>query len=455
MNATEWRLDTRLAWHLAALMLAAIALAGLAVAWLAVSTARSLDDAALQVEARTLAAYLGTGPDGRPVLALPPALRAALLHSDDRSLFAVTDTANHLMLSSDPANAELLLPYLPARPGIFRVPFQAGYRDGLVGAMVAAGPWRLAIAQGREKGEALADTLLARLLTSGLAALVPIGLATVLVGILTVRRGLRPVRAVSAIAATINPAQPGARLPEAGLPGEIRPLVAAMNAALARLETALDGQRRFVGDAAHALRTPLAVLTARLDGIPDGGETASLRQDAERMARLVDQLLKMTRAESVPLDVVQPVVLRQVAVEVISLLAPAAIRRRIELVLTEAGPAEPVCGNHAALVTALTNLLENALALAPSGSTVEVELVPPRTIRVLDRGPGVPEVERGRIFSRFQRGASAQPHGAGLGLAIVTEIAAAHHGRVWVDARAGGGSVFTLELGGMARDGVA
>ena len=446
MTRSGWRLETRLAWRLAALMLAAIAMAALAVTWLAVATARSLDDDALQVEARALARHLTAGPNGQPRLDLPAEMQRAFHRSDDESLYVVTDAANHPLLASDPRGEALLVPFLPSHPGVFRAPSNARHPDGMVGALVAAGPWRFVIAQGREQGEVLANTLLEHLLASGLTALVPIGLATVLVGIVTVRRGLRPLREVSAAAASINPAQPGVRLPETRLPGEIQPLVAAMNAALARLETALDGQRRFVGDAAHALRTPLAVLTARLDASSGGPDLPGLRQDAGRMARLVDQMLKMARVESVPLDVSQALKLRQVAVEVISLLAPAAIRRRIELVLTEAGPALPVLGNHAALVIALTNLIENALAYAPAGSAVEVVVACPATIRVLDHGPGVPHAERGQIFSRFQRGTSAAAGGAGLGLAIVAEIAGAHGGRAWMEARPGGGSIFVLEL---------
>ena len=90
------------------------------------------------------------------------------------------------------------------------------------------------------------------------------------------------------------------------MPGEVTPLVAAVNQALARLEAALGAQRRFVGDAAHTLRTPLAVLTARLDALPEGPETAALRRDADRMTRLIEQMLQMARLDGTPLDVTQP-----------------------------------------------------------------------------------------------------------------------------------------------------
>jgi signal transduction histidine kinase len=106
-----------------------------------------------------------------------------------------------------------------------------------------------------------------------------------------------------------------------------------------------------------------------------------------------------------------------------------------------------VTGNYAALVIALTNLIENALAYAPPGSLVEVTIEPPARVSVLDRGPGVPEAERQLIFERFGRGQAASSTGAGLGLAIVAGIAAAHHGSVQATGRDGGGAAFALELG--------
>ena len=92
-----------------------------------------------------------------------------------------------------------------------------------------------------------------------------------MIGVLTIRHGLRPLRNASAAATRIGPGRTGVRLPSERLPGEILPLVGAVNAALGRLEQALDAQRRFVGDAAHALRTPLTVLTTRIDELARSG----------------------------------------------------------------------------------------------------------------------------------------------------------------------------------------
>jgi signal transduction histidine kinase len=226
------------------------------------------------------------------------------------------------------------------------------------------------------------------------------------------------------------------------------PLVRATNAALDRLERSLDTQRRFFAAAAHALRTPLAVLTARTDALPEGNEAAALRADADRLSRLVGQLLTMARLDDLPLDLTGRVDLRQAAVDAISDLAPLAIGRRVGLTLDAAPSPAIIAGNHAAIVLALTNLLDNALTYAPPGSAVDVEIDAPATVRVLDRGPGVPEAERMAVFERFRRAPGAHSGGSGLGLAIVAEIAASHGGRAWVEARPGGGATFVLDLAG-------
>jgi two-component system sensor histidine kinase TctE len=133
----------------------------------------------------------------------------------------------------------------------------------------------------------------------------------------------------------------------------------------------------------------------------------------------------------------------------VSALAPLAVARGIELSLESEGRAVVARGNREALVLAAQNLIENALSYAPRGSRVEVETAAPACLRVLDRGPGVAEADREAIFARFRRGAApgAGAKGAGLGLAIVAEIAASHGGTARADARPGGGAAFSLELG--------
>lgn len=452
-RAPGWWLWRRLAWRQAAALLVAIVLAAGTVAWRTVATIRSLDDVALQSQAQLVADQLEAGPDGAPVLHMPPALAMAFATSDGGSLYLVLDRPGHVALASDDATPSLLTPYLPAASraadGLFRVPPSDRYPAGLLGAMVPAqnGRWQVVVAQAQEQQEALLASLLHEFLVSALWVLLPVGVLIVLVGVLTTRHGLRPLREASAAAARIGPQQPGGRLPEAGLPGELVPLVGAMNGALARLERALDAQRRFVAEAAHALRTPLAVVTARVDSLPEAPAKAVLGADVDRLSRLVAQMLTMARLEELPLDVSAPVELGEVAVEAISARALLAIRARVELVLQR--PEEPVGirGNHDALVLALGNLIDNALAHAPADSAVEVEIGrDPPQLAVWDRGPGVPEAERALIFERFGRGHAAVRGGAGLGLAIVGRIASAHGGSAGFVPRDGGGAGFVLTL---------
>jgi two-component system sensor histidine kinase SenX3 len=134
-----------------------------------------------------------------------------------------------------------------------------------------------------------------------------------------------------------------------------------------------------------------------------------------------------------------------VAAEAIADLAPLGLGRGVDLALFGEA-AVPVRGNHAALVLAVTNLIENAIAYAPRGSIVEVEVRPPNRITVLDRGPGVAPDQQPRILRPFERGPDAREGGAGLGLAIVAEIAAAHRGSLRVGTRPGGGASFTLTV---------
>lgn len=427
-------------------MVLGVGLAATAVAWRTLATLRSIDDAALQSQARLVADRLSTGADGRPVLRLPAELDATFRRTDERNVFLVYDAAGHPLLASDAQAVASITAVLPARQGFFRAAPSPGFRQGLVGVAIPAGPWRVAVAQAREQNEGLSRSLMRDFLLSALWLLLPIGAATVVMGVLTIRHGLRPLRNASTVAAQIEPGQAGIRLPSGELPGEVLPLVGAVNAALGRLEQALEAQRRFVGDAAHALRTPLAVLTARIDELADHPDAAELRGDAGRMARLVEQMLAMARLEEIPLDLSGEVDLHRVAVAVISELAPLAIAGGIVLSLHECDAAGPVTGNEPAVAVALRNLLDNALRHAPAGSAVEVEIAPRATMLVRDHGPGVPERERARIFARFHRSPTGRSGGAGLGLAIVARIAAAHGGAAWMEPRAGGGSVFVLRL---------
>lgn len=277
----------------------------------------------------------------------------------------------------------------------------------------------------------------------------PTGAAVLLaVSAWTIRTSLRSVRTASDQAAAITPGVSGVRLPLEGLPSEVLPLVTATNAALDRLEKGFEVQRQFTADAAHELRTPLAILSAGLEALPPSAEVERLRLDAERMNRLVSQLLRVARLDAQPVDLSGVIDLGEVAGEVVERLAPWAARGGRSLAFEPAGAPVPVRGDPDALGDAIRNLVENAIAHSPDGEEVTVRVGAEGAVFVTDNGPGVPEALKARIFERFWRSRERRSSGvgAGLGLAIVAETARAHAGQVRVVDAPGGGARFVLTL---------
>ncbi|HZU64359.1 MAG TPA: HAMP domain-containing sensor histidine kinase [Novosphingobium sp.] len=261
----------------------------------------------------------------------------------------------------------------------------------------------------------------------------------------TVRSALRPLAAAAQQAAAIAPARADRRLPAAGLPGEILPFVGAVNAALERLEQGFEAQRRFTADAAHELRTPLAILIAGLEALPEGAPVAALRADAARMGRLVDQLLRVARLDALPAPVLVRQDLAAGAAGLVAAMAPWAHGQGRSLAFeAPAGPAW-VQADADSLASALRNLIENAVFHAPRGGEVLVR-VEGACVRVIDRGAGVAAGASERLFDRFWRAADTGRHGAGLGLAIVAGVAQAHGGRACHEETPGGGATFVLQL---------
>jgi two-component system OmpR family sensor kinase len=204
---------------------------------------------------------------------------------------------------------------------------------------------------------------------------------------------------------------PWRRSPETGLPEELRPLAGSLNALLARLDDALNAQRRFTADAAHELRTPLAALKLQVELVeraPDdgarGAALAELEEGVDRASHLVEQLLAMARLEPEALarnfgdcDLVA------IAKDVIVSRATLAADRKIDLGLARSATVR-ARGDAASLSMLLANLLDNALRYTPEGGRIDVAIdddAGHAILSVADTGPGIPASERERVFDRF------------------------------------------------------
>jgi signal transduction histidine kinase len=239
-------------------------------------------------------------------------------------------------------------------------------------------------------------------------------------------------------------------LPTANVPQEIFPLVNAINRALDRMEQGLMRQREFNANAAHQLRTPLAVLSANIQAMEDKTTAAKLIYDVELMSRMVNQLLLVARLETLSHPANETVDLTAVATDVATNLAPLAIASGKHLeVVNGMGPIF-VRANAEALRAALSNLVENALSHTLPTTTVSIRLTQEPTVEVTDCGPGVPPDQRNQVFERFWKG-DRNGKGAGLGLAIVRHIMTALQGSVSVSDNPSGGAAFTLRFPPTAR----
>jgi two-component system sensor histidine kinase SenX3 len=218
-------------------------------------------------------------------------------------------------------------------------------------------------------------------------------------------------------------------------------------------------RRDFVANISHELRTPIGALGLLAETIlgeddPDvrGRLAQRMLSETDRVARTIDDLLTLSRIESEELPEREPVPAGLVMAEAVDRIRPAAEHRDIDVVIHDPDDRLAIFGDRRQLVSALYNLLDNAVKYSDPGAAVEVSATTDGVyvdLHVRDHGIGIPAADVARIFERFYRvdqGRSRQTGGTGLGLAIVRHVATNHDGDVLVESSLGEGSVFTLRL---------
>ncbi|KAF1044091.1 sensor histidine kinase N-terminal domain-containing protein [Xylophilus sp.] len=427
----------------------------LALTWLvAQNLANKPFDRALEYNVQALAQLI-TVQGGRAQFNLPqPA--SEILRADDSDLvyYQVMGTRGEFLSGE----RDLPLPREDERQSVGEVRLRDDELRGL-GVRVAwvwvrlplpdAEPALVQVAETREKRSVLATEIIKGVM---LPQFVILPLAVLLVW-LALARGIKPL---SQLEERIRARRPDdlSPLDDGAVPLEVAPLVSSVNDLLQRLHDSMATQKRFLADAAHQLKTPLAGLRMQADlaqrqGISTDDLKRSLQQIGRasiRATHTVNQLLALARAEGGGAPIARvPCDLAELAMEVVRDSVPRAMDKRIDLGYDGAAPGVPgveIDGNPTLLKELVRNLLDNAINYTPAGkgaaSVVTVRVLADRFGRVVmlqveDSGPGVPPAERELVFQPFYRALGTDADGSGLGLPIVVEIARQHGAQVALD----------------------
>ncbi len=433
--------------HLVAIGITAV-LMPLALYWLLDEAAYNLHRDTLRAQARTVAGYLEPTPNGDVRLQMPAGAEA--LYSGLYGLYAysVLDSHGKVLFTSRPGGGPLSSEEEPFTDESFSRQRDSG--TIMIGVslprVIGDQMYWIQVGQDLAHRDVIIDDIVASFLPRVAWVTFPILLLLLLIDIAIFRRALMPVRAASETAAAIGPLRTDLRLPADRLPTEIVPLVRAVNRALDRLEEGFRHQREFTADMAHELRTPLAIMRARVDSMGPSPLRAQLEGDIETMTRTVNQALDMAELESFMVGDDARADLHAVCSDVVELMAPLAVDAAKGIALTGMETPVWVRGHEEALFRAVRNLVENAIRHTPPGGSIDIDIAGDGTLRVLDTGPGVPAAERQAIFQRFWRRDRRSAESRGIGLAIVARVVAAHGGQIEVDDRPGGGAIFTIRI---------
>ena len=253
----------------------------------------------------------------------------------------------------------------------------------------------------------------------------------------------RGIDRVTRRALAIDPAVQGSiSLDE--VPIELKPLVEALNRAFDEINTYIKMQRRFLGNAAHQLRTPLTLLRARIEDVAEPQLKIALVRDVRRLTSLVSAMLDLARLQNHAIEK-RPIDLAVVTLDVLADFSPSALDAGIELSLEQAEEdAAVVQGVEAAVRSALANLVGNALIHA-GGARRITAMLGRGSVSISDDGAGISPGDERKFIEPFQTGNAAED-GAGLGLAIVQEIMAAHGGEFIITCTPGGGTTASLRF---------
>lgn len=423
--------------------------------WVALRFSQQAHDRTLLEVAREFSFYLrGTGAG--LALEMPEEARRLLFtDAEDRLYFEAATSEGRSVAGERIA---------PADAGR-RVP-ETFYDGVLRGEPVRIIELRLAPDASRERPAAIvrvAETMLKRNNLAReilLSVVLPQVLLIIIAGAvvwLGVVHGLRPLQRLQRAVAARSHSDRSPVVAD-NVPGEVSPLLQAINDLLARLDRALTLQSRFIADAAHQLKTPIAALRTQFEVALREQDAARMREalrelepGLERLSRLVSQLLSLARNEPDAVRAVSlaPLDLNALVLEVATGWVPEALKKGIDLGFEGAAAPVTVRGDGVRLRELLDNLLDNAVRYTREGGrvTVRVQAAPAPIVEVSDDGPGIPEAERERVFERFHRLLGSAQGGSGLGLAIAQEIARLHGAKIGLREDADGiGNTFSVSF---------
>lgn len=416
----------------------------------AVSLANKPYDVVLLERAQLLASRYMLHPSGDVA-----SLYHALPDGEGEFRFSIHDEKGRKLVANGPLPTPRPADYQQTRPRLRDTQFQ-GRKLRLVTLLVSLASGETVLVQAAEPVDArlsLGRSILGNIVIPQFMFIVIAGIA-VWIGL---KRGFEPLERLRREVAS-RPRNDLRPLDETRAPGEVRPLILEVNTHIQRLKSMMDGQRRFVADAAHQLRTPFAGLKSQAElakrepvAEPVRGALERICDSAQRCSHLVNQLLTLARNEpearlSAPMEILD---LHRVAQDTAAHWVPEALRKNIDLGFEGDGRKLPIQGNEASLRDLIDNLIDNAIRYTPEGGhiTVRVGYGDSAWLQVEDSGPGIPADQRELVFERFQRITGNGQPGSGLGLAIVREVAARHGAGVEIgDGPGDVGAQFTVRF---------